>query len=746
MNDDPPAGSPRPGEDGTQAPRPLTGVLLAATIAAGVLQFILTLIAPAKQSVKDGIGSRIGAVIAGSALLPLIVIGLFSIGRRFRTSRSRAIILLSVWCVVALSELNQIGIARRTRAELSAVNDAPAREVASVHATPPTSAPSSIPDAPDASGFDFSPGSDQRLIALIEHAQEQRYHSAVAAYARACASRPKDAALALERVRFIAHFNDAEDVSIASAADDYAAALGYLTGNFPDVPGTVLYQLQNYFDPHFDARADRYARMVPSWPPADQAAFYLLRARAAEHGKNSERALQYARTSFDRRATPEAGVLLATELHGANQDELSRGVLSNPVLDSGTPYLRKQQMDLLFDLGLQARAVALYRALSARQPAIVSDSATAMRLAHAGELGAARGILAKLSLNSWNRENVARDRFRLELQFGSAGEALDAYRRLRSFGLGSDPFSRYRIALAWKHPRLGWNLDDAVSLLSLDVLMLLAIALPLLLVLPVHYWSLLRTRAGKTGGWSHARWGLREIWISFGVGVASGVLGFWVFQPDALRWLYGSAAPRAISPSPPAELLPAQTIWWAGFAAVTVILIWRARAWSFLGPGRWSFGKAAGAGVVVVLAARLLLGVFMVFFPQATDYRFAAVEPFSQRICEELLKDCGPFGLVAVAAIFVPLLEEVQFRGILLQGLARHIPFGWANVIQALLFAALHGSLFLAPFYFAIGLACGLLVRRSAGLFAAIAAHSSNNLIASFAIILAQARHAAGFH
>ena len=74
--------------------------------------------------------------------------------------------------------------------------------------------------------------------------------------------------------------------------------------------------------------------------------------------------------------------------------------------------------------------------------------------------------------------------------------------------------------------------------------------------------------------------------------------------------------------------------------------------------------------------------------------------------------------------------EEVIFRGVVLEGVARHVPFGWANAIQASLFALLHEELLLMPFYLLFGLIAGLLARRTGGLLAPIVLHVLNNAMA----------------
>jgi uncharacterized protein len=83
-----------------------------------------------------------------------------------------------------------------------------------------------------------------------------------------------------------------------------------------------------------------------------------------------------------------------------------------------------------------------------------------------------------------------------------------------------------------------------------------------------------------------------------------------------------------------------------------------------------------------------------------------------------------------LVALLVPVIEELVFRGLLLGGLSRHLGFGWANALQAALFAVIHDDPRRLPFYFAMGLTTGWLTRKTKSLAPAIALHALNNLIA----------------
>ncbi len=70
----------------------------------------------------------------------------------------------------------------------------------------------------------------------------------------------------------------------------------------------------------------------------------------------------------------------------------------------------------------------------------------------------------------------------------------------------------------------------------------------------------------------------------------------------------------------------------------------------------------------------------------------------------------------------------------MLQGLGRHVPFWWANVIQAGVFALIHDDIRMAPFVIVMAILAGVLRRRTESIATGTALHAMNNLVASLAI------------
>ena len=721
----------------------------ASLAASGPLLLFLSIVVAGHGARAHELSYRVGNVVGGVLFWPAIILGLFSLGRRFRTPRRRAIILLSVWGVCIMGQLGNIHLHLRRKPPTLAGPNRPGeitwqnQNLAPSPSIPAKVEPAPAPSAraqrdPSNSEFNFSPGSDKRLIKLIETAQQVRYRTIVGAYARACERRPNDAVLALERVRFIERFAFSEDITFEGAEQDHEAAVEYLKSRFPDAPGTVLYDLESSYGPEFATKAAAHAARAAKWPRPERAKFFLLRG---EREENETRQRIFARMSFDDEPSVRAALLLFDTATTREQRAESLPIAAHPILGSAEPWEKVRVMNFLFTANQNARAFALYREIKAAAPAIVQSADTAQRLAGAGHLEAARAILAAMPVNQWNVERVQRDRLRFELDYGSAESAGAAYVALRDTGIGADPFLRDRFRLFLIHPALGWQARDLFG----GVLLLLLFAglalAPALVLVPVHYWSLLRARRGKPGSWPDSKWGLREVWLAAAALMCADIACLWFFHPEELHsWWSDAPIAHAQAGLSDAALLSQQGLAWAAMAIIAGIALWRARAWRVLGTGSWSLGRTVGLCLASTVLLRIVILGYTAIWPEAIEGELASLSPATKQLCLVLLKHSGPAGLILSLAVLVPLLEELLFRGVLLQGLAKHIPFGWANAVQSLLFALVHENLRLLPFFVAFGLICGFLTRRSGGLLPAIAVHGCNNLLVCFVVMIVHAR------
>ncbi len=91
-------------------------------------------------------------------------------------------------------------------------------------------------------------------------------------------------------------------------------------------------------------------------------------------------------------------------------------------------------------------------------------------------------------------------------------------------------------------------------------------------------------------------------------------------------------------------------------------------------------------------------------------------------------------GLFAIA-IAAPLVEELLFRGLLQNALARRMPIWGAIILSSLIFAAVHLQPYAIPGLMSLSIAFGYLYHRTGSLRMNILLHMANN---AFALMLTQ--------
>ncbi len=125
---------------------------------------------------------------------------------------------------------------------------------------------------------------------------------------------------------------------------------------------------------------------------------------------------------------------------------------------------------------------------------------------------------------------------------------------------------------------------------------------------------------------------------------------------------------------------------------------------------------------------------------------FTVEKIYSGRTLMPLLHASASAWLVTFAQVlFSPISEEILFRGFVLPQLMDRMPFWKANIIQAILFTAMHWpnwiwvngfqawSIVTSVSIFILALFLGWLMRRTNSIWPPIVVHIINNFLASFA-------------
>lgn len=129
-------------------------------------------------------------------------------------------------------------------------------------------------------------------------------------------------------------------------------------------------------------------------------------------------------------------------------------------------------------------------------------------------------------------------------------------------------------------------------------------------------------------------------------------------------------------------------------------------------------------GVSMCLFSNAMVGVEQYLLPKAMESYMELME----------LADIGNDLLTTLAAVLLaPIGEEILCRGLTLYYAKKALPYFWmANILQALLFGAIHGNLIQGLYAFAIGLVLGWLTERYHSLLPAMLLHFTVNFSSCF--------------
>lgn len=139
-----------------------------------------------------------------------------------------------------------------------------------------------------------------------------------------------------------------------------------------------------------------------------------------------------------------------------------------------------------------------------------------------------------------------------------------------------------------------------------------------------------------------------------------------------------------------------------------------------------------GYGVVAFVVLQLGLGVALTTLIELLGREVPPV----QETVQEAVRSSGSTSLVVALGVVVlgPVGEELLYRGVLYQALARHVS-GWPAIgLTGLAFGLTHFEPLVVVLTFPLGMLLAWLVRRHGTLVVPIAAHMAFNLI-GFAII-----------
>lgn len=562
----------------------------------------------------------------------------------------------------------------------------------------------------------------------IENVIGKAFHETVADYDASIAGNPGDVVLAVRRCEMMDSFAYATDFYISEADDSATACYDDLLQRYPGHPEVELIWLNRLEADEAVAAAnqlhDGWARSPGQSHHARIHGFLYERFRYDDENQSLAvhhciRALKFDRASNCRDFAAEHFIL-------QGEPDKAIALLGSPLDPHTEPYYLLQKIAALSRLGASNDVEQQYSQLDFEALGDYQFVELSEYLADVGMKHEAMAALNRVSSDYWEQEGLLSAQYRVAVALGDFEAALTHYNSLRDLGLHTDPFLRTRIELATHDPSLPWKARDSLAVLAIISVLLVLAALAWVVPALVHYRGLARKARAYAPGLRSSRWSLRHAGYVLFVTLFAAIFPLYLFEYDALLTEF---SPNALEGADWGGMnLPRLMIWdtLITVALLLPLVLGRKRLREFW-TRDWSVARCVGIGVLISFGLKIAYAI-----PMGLWSKFGSIGQTltTEQVIAAMYRQDGIAITIVLIAIVVPLVEEMIFRGVLLQGFARHLTFRSANVLQSILFASFHDNMLAFPLFFAFAYIAGHLYRKSGGLLAGIVLHMVFNATA----------------
>ncbi len=566
------------------------------------------------------------------------------------------------------------------------------------------------------------------IFEVIQERLDGVYEETIAEYGRLAEESPGDVVLAIRYCQAIEYFSYSEDYYNADAEQDAAECYDELLTRFPGHIESILADTSRRYDDSvgrdLEFLAENHGRLFNESQIARL--YYALSEHRRYYGFETSLADVACIEALESDVATNCRIEAATHLLEHDQTEAAIAILTSPLDPYDEPYYRLAKIQFLADLEASDAIATVYQSFEHDELTDYIRVQLSVHLADAGLKDEAMRVLDGVSAEYWDEAQLLRARYDVAMSLGDFEAAHGFYYDLRKLDGWSDPLLRNRFELAAQDMSLGWRMIDLVGLFWL----LFAVGLMLLLALfipgAVHYRGLVRAKRGLSPGWDSSVWSLRHSSYALFIFLFVSVSSLYIFEYDLFHvsffgevweepdWLDADLG----------RMLLGNSLMLAVLILPLALLKGR---WRSLGASNWSIGRCILVGFGLAILFRILFAIPIALTPESFGIGEALLTPTAIR---DLYLAYGFLTVFFITAVLTPLVEEIAFRGAILQGFSSQVTWTGSNLLQAAIFASLHESLLLFPFYVGLAFVGGVIVRRAGGLLPAIIMHAVFNGVA----------------
>lgn len=591
------------------------------------------------------------------------------------------------------------------------------------------------------------PDSHKQYITHLKSAEARSYEAIVKEYDEYLLSHPQDFNVYIEKCKFIGNSFYDEYEEYNPKQEEFEACLTELHKRFPTQPDVLLYKIDHIYGDTAIAFAQSLLKLRKKNPQAwkGKAIWKVYEKLATEYSRQEahQKSIAYGLKAVKLNDALDLSLLLAQEYKALNKIEKARQVLISKLDSTSAGWKLNQKAELLLELGDSKTAVKAFTYAQKDSTAWTNTTSIARALEATQAFGEARRYFVKAVNTTPSSYDARQNLFTHDLQFQSADSAWNSYKHLRDLGYKTDPFGRHRLALFLFHPDLAWQWRDCLGIFALLFAFCIILILPYLWILPIQAFGNFFFRPNRLYQ-SPFRWSLKHFWfISSFYFLASFVVLLVYYHPELITYIsdtyYLESEEKALD-----KVLANSTILFFAILGLGTFLQIRGKDLQGMIGSVWTKRKAIGIGILTALVLKLSLGFLIIagkhIFPDLlhSTTGFPAFFHSFVSIEGDILAIKNYYNIYVaffLVVIFVPVYEEIIFRGIILSSTEKYTRFFLGNILQSILFALIHQNLAYFMFYFAFGLLAGYLRNRSSGLTACMSMHATNNLLALLVLI-----------
>lgn len=581
----------------------------------------------------------------------------------------------------------------------------------------------------------------QYQLQQLTNSKETLYNRILSDYGHYLRLHPQDYKAKLERCRFIeqAYYDSYEDYNpneeIARACADT------LLSEFPNNPEVLLYPRGLLYSDslmqYLHTLEKRIAEDESAWGNFRWQVYQDL-ATQYSYEENDAHVIQYAELAMTANDTLDLSLILAKAYSHEKENDKAIDLIISRLDSTDSPWDLNAKGKLLLELNVPDKALEAFAMAGKKNPSHEDAGAIAEAMINNGLVTEARAFLLKdlQGSSQWNRDQKLTALLKYDLDFGSADSAYMDYRRLTKDNFFADVLGVYRLRLLTKNPFAAWSGSDLAKVSFLILSLSLVIILPYTWILPIHYIGIYQRNKGKIFEDHPFHWSMRHFWIASSAWLFFTLLSsIFFYYPQIIANFETRIVAEDIDLISK-ETANANIFFFTGLLIFSIAILRSEDITSFFRKIK-SNASDIGVGIGLAFALRFALVIYAgILKKSGFDLQSATSELLSiNEVIIAINKYYNPLLGFLFVVVFAPFYEEILFRGVFLSACARNMKFIFANILQSLVFAAVHQNLKYFIFYFAFGLIAGHFTRRSGSLITSTSMHMMNNAMA-FAVIL----------